>query len=70
MRALAARIGLYRVAALLVGCALVIEICRTQIFRDNTVGTIACSLGEVVFLAAAAGVFVLARRSRSSPGAR
>jgi len=70
MRALAARIGLNRVAALLVGCALVIEICRTQIFAGSTVGTIACTFGEVVFLAGAAGVFVLALRSRSSPGAR
>ena len=49
---------------------LVIEICRTQLFAANTVATIACTLGEVVFLAAAAGVFVLARRSASSPGAR
>ena len=36
--------------------------------RRHTVGTIACTLGEVVFLAAAAGVFVLARRS--DPGRR
>ena len=63
MKALAARIGLYRVSALLVGCALVIEICRMQLFAGNTVGTIACTLGEVVFLALAAGVFVIARRS-------
>jgi hypothetical protein len=63
MRAFAARIGLYRVAALLVGCALVIEVCRTKLFAGNTVATIACTLGEVGFLAAAAGVFVLARRS-------
>ena len=63
MRALGARIGLYRVAALLVGCALVIEICRMQLFAGNTLGTIVCTLGEVVFLAAAAGVFVMARRS-------
>ncbi len=70
MKALAARIGLYRVAALLVGCALVIEICRTQLFAGNTVGTIACTFGEVVFLAAAAGVFVLARRAGSSHRAR
>jgi hypothetical protein len=67
MKALAERIGLYRVAALLVGCALVIEICRMQLFAGNTAGTIACTLGEVVFLAAAAGVFVLARRSRTAP---
>ncbi len=47
MRAFAARIGLYRVAALLVGCALVIEVCRTQVFAGNTLATIACTLGEV-----------------------
>jgi hypothetical protein len=63
MRALAARIGLFRVAAILVGGALAIEICRMQLFAGSTVGTIACTLGEVVFLALAAGVFVLARRS-------
>jgi hypothetical protein len=34
-----------------------------QLFEGNTVGTIACTLGEVVFLALAAGVFVIARRS-------
>lgn len=67
MKALAERIGLYRVAALLVGCALLIEICRVQLVAGNTVGAIVCTLGEVVFLAAAAGVFVLARRSRPRP---
>jgi len=67
MKALGERIGLYRVAAILVGCALVIEVCRMQLFGGNTAGTIACTLGEVVFLAAAAGVFVLARRSRTAP---
>ena len=63
MKALAGRIGPYRVAALLVGCALVVEIFRVQLFAGNTSATIACTLGEVVFLALAAGVFVLARRS-------
>jgi hypothetical protein len=67
MKALALRIGLYRVAAILVGCALVIEICRTQLFAGNTLGTVVCSLGEVVFLALAAGVFVMARRSPGAP---
>ena len=51
MKALAARIGLYRVAALLIGCALVVEICRMQLFAGNTAATIACTFGEVVFLA-------------------
>jgi hypothetical protein len=63
VKALAARIGLNRVAALLVGCALVIEICRTQLFAGNTALTVACTLGEVIFVVAAAGVVVLARRS-------
>lgn len=63
MRALAARIGPFRVAAIFVGCALVIEICRTQLFAGHTAATIACTLGEVVFLVLAAGTFVQARRS-------
>jgi hypothetical protein len=63
MRALGARIGLYRVAALLIGCALVVEICRLQLFSDNTAATIACTFGEVLFLTLAAGLFTLARRS-------
>lgn len=63
MRALGKRIGLYRVAATLVGCALVLEIVRVQVLPGSTVATIACTLGEVVFVAAAAGAFVIARRS-------
>ena len=62
MRALAERIGLYRVAAILIGCALVLEIVRVQVLPRSTVATIGCTLGEVVFVAAAAGVFVIARR--------
>ena len=49
-------------AAILIGCALVLEIVRVQVLAGSTVATIACTLGEVVFLAAAAGVFVIARR--------
>jgi len=63
MKALAARIGLYRVAALLIGCALVIEICRMKLFAGNTAGTVACTFAEVLFLTLAAGVFTIARRS-------
>ena len=63
MKALGARIGLYRVAAILIACALVIEICRMQLFSDNTAATIACTFAEVLFLTIAAGVFTLARRS-------
>ena len=65
MRAIGARIGLYRVAAILIGCALALEIVRVQVVRGRTAGTIACTLGEVVFLAAAAGVFVMARRAQA-----
>jgi hypothetical protein len=64
VKALAARIGLYRVSALLVACALGLEIVRIQLAGDSTAATIACTLGEVLFLAAAAGVFVMARRPR------
>ena len=63
MKALGARIGLYRVAALLIGCALAIEICRMQLFAGNTAATVACTFAEVLFLTLAAGVFTIARRS-------
>ena len=62
MRALGERIGLYRVAAILIGGALALEVVRAQVLPESTVATIACTLGEVVFVAAAAGVFVIARR--------
>ena len=65
MKALGARIGLYRVAAILIGCALALEIVRVQVFAGSTVATIACTFGEVAFLAAAAGVFVTARRTQA-----
>ena len=64
MRALAARIGLYRVAALLIGCALGLELVRLRVVDGSSAGTVACTLGEVVFLAAAAVVFLMARRQR------
>ena len=63
MKAVGARIGLYRVSALLIGCALVVEICRMQLFAGNTTATVACTFAEVVFLTLAAGVFTIARRS-------
>ena len=65
MRAIGERIGLYRVAGILIGCALALEILRVQVFAGSTAATIACTLGEVAFLAAAAGVFVAARRARA-----
>ena len=67
MKDLAGRIGLYRVAALLIGCALVLEIVRVQVFVGNHVATIACTVGETAFLAAAAAVFVTARRRQIRP---
>ena len=67
MRALAERIGLYRVAAILIGCALLLEIVRVEAASGSTVGTIAGTLGEVVFLAAAASVILVARRATRRP---
>lgn len=52
-------------AAILIGCALTLEILRVQVFAGRTAATIAGTLGEVVFLAAAAGVFVAARRAQA-----
>ena len=62
MKALALRIGLYRVAAILIGCALGLEILRVEVLSGSTAAAIAITFGEVAFLAAAAGVFMLARR--------
>lgn len=66
MRRLAARIGPYRVAALLIGCALGLEILRVQVLAGSGVAQVMCTLGEVAFLAASATVFITARRR---PGA-
>jgi hypothetical protein len=68
VRAIGERIGLYRVAAILIGCALALEIVRVRVVDDVQAATIACTFGEVAFLAAAAGIFVTARRARSSSG--
>ena len=65
MRAIGARVGLYRVAAILIGFALALEIIRVQVLPERTTATIVCTLGEVVFLALAAGVFVAARRAQA-----
>ena len=61
MRATLRRIGLYRVAAILIGCALVLEIIRVQVVSSTT-ANVACTVGEVAFLALAALAFVNARR--------
>jgi hypothetical protein len=67
MKALVERIGLYRVAAILIGGALVVEILRVQVFPGSTLATIACTLGEVILVAAAAGAFITARRAAGRP---
>jgi hypothetical protein len=65
MRTIGARIGLFRVAAILIGCALALEIIRVRVLPESAAATIACTIGEVAFLALAAGVFVAARRARA-----
>jgi len=62
VKALALRIGLYRVAAILVGCALALEVLRVEVLSGSRAGAIAVTFGEIAFLASAAGVFMLARR--------
>jgi hypothetical protein len=70
VKALAARVGLYRLAAVMVGCALVLEILRVQAFPSSTAATTVLTLGEVVFLALAAALFLIARRRPRRPGVR
>ena len=65
MREIAERIGLYRVAALLIACALVLEIVRVEVVAGSAPAQVACTFGEVVFLALAAMVFLSARRRQS-----
>jgi hypothetical protein len=64
VKALVARIGLYRVAAVLVGGALVLEILRVEVLPQTQTVAVACTLGEVCFIAAAAALIVIARRPR------
>lgn len=67
MRGRAERIGLYRVAAGLIGCALMLEILRVEVLARSSAATVACTIGEVLFVSLAAGVFVLARRRSARP---
>lgn len=67
MKELAERIGLYRVAALLIGCALVLEILRVEVFAGRGFAQVVCTFGEVAFLAFAAMVFMTARRRGEAP---
>lgn len=64
MRLLIERIGLFRVAALLVACALALEIVRTQALAPGSPGAVACTMGEVAFLAVAAVPFYYGMRRR------
>lgn len=66
MRALGERIGLYRVAALLIGVALALEVVRSHAVSRGSMADVACTVGEVAFLTLAAGVFVTARRAGRS----
>lgn len=63
MKALALRIGLYRVAAILIGGALLLELVRIELLSGSSAGAIICTAGEIAFMAAAAGTFVAARRN-------
>ena len=67
MKELAGRIGHLRLAALLVGCALVLEVLRTQAFAPGSAGRVACTIGEIAFLAAAALPFRTGMRERKAP---
>ncbi|MSO95956.1 MAG: hypothetical protein EXQ81_09220 [Thermoleophilia bacterium] len=62
MKAARERVGPYRVAAILIGCALALEIVRVRVLAGNGVATVGCTFGEVVFLALAATAFMSARR--------
>jgi len=58
------RIGPFRVAALLVACALVLEIVRAQALAAGSPGAVACTVGEIAFLVAAAVPFFQGMRRR------
>ena len=71
MSRLAARMGYYRVAAALIGCALALEILRTQAFAPGSFGRVACTWGEIAFFAAAALPFLAGRaRVQKAVGSR
>lgn len=67
MKGLAGRIGHLRVAALLVACALVLEVLRTQVFAPGSAWRVACTVGEIAFFAAAAIPFRTGMRERRTP---
>ena len=65
MKALGARTGLYGVGGDPERLRACLEIVRVQVLPASTAAAIACTFGEVAFLATAAGVFVSARRPRA-----
>jgi hypothetical protein len=67
LRRLALRIGLYRIAAILIACALLLEVLRVQVLTSDRAAA-ALTLGEVVLVALAAAVFVVARRRPKRSG--
>lgn len=64
MRQLVDRIGPFRVAALLVACALALEIVRAQALEPGSTGAVACTVGEIAFLALAAVPFLHGMRRK------
>jgi pimeloyl-ACP methyl ester carboxylesterase len=68
---LVARVGYFRVAAVLIGCALVLEIFRNRAFAPGSSGRVACTWGEIAFFAAAALPFLAGRaRAQTVVGSR
>jgi hypothetical protein len=49
------------VAALLIGCALVLEVLRNAVLPATRTASVVTTMGEILFLALAAAVFILAR---------
>lgn len=72
MRRLARRVGHFRVAAALVGCALVLNVIATEAFAAGSVGRVALTVAQVPFLVAAVVPFLAGlreRRDRAGPRA-
>ncbi len=64
MRGLAGRIGDFRVAAALVGVALLLNVIATQAFASGSTGRVACTVAQVPFLVAAVVFFLSGLRER------
>lgn len=66
MKGLAGRIGHFRVAALLVGAALALDIVRSQALAPGSPWRVACTVGEIALLVAASVPFALGRRAAAA----